>query len=188
MDEPAQRRRPSLTTSRRSKSLVGRSRTLRTIFRILRDDGPLAFWQGVVPALILVVNPVIQYTVFERLKAYIQRFTKLTPWHFLLLGALSKLVATGITYPYIVVKSRMQLRQSKDPNLRYASVMDGFRKILRQEGVEGLYRGIFGKLLQSVLTAAFLFYSKERLYHVTTVLMVALGWKRVQDTHLYAVK
>ena len=41
---------------------------LQTIQHILATDGPLGFMRGVGPALVLVVNPVIQYTVFEQLK------------------------------------------------------------------------------------------------------------------------
>jgi adenine nucleotide transporter 17 len=62
-------------------------------------------------------------------------------------------------------------------------VMDGFRKIVKYEGVAGLYKGIFSKLLQSVLTAAFLFYYKEALYKYAVILLIVLGArpsKRVQ--------
>ena len=41
---------------------------LQTIQHILATDGPLGFARGVGPALALVINPVIQYTVFEQLK------------------------------------------------------------------------------------------------------------------------
>jgi adenine nucleotide transporter 17 len=51
--------------------------------------------------------------------------------------------------------------------------LDGFRKIIKYEGsttslivgVSGLYKGIEAKLLQSVLTSAFLFASKEELFN-----------------------
>ena len=76
------------------------------------------------------------------------------------------------TYPYIVVKSRMQLRQGTDQRTRYNSVMDGFRKILQHEGVNGLYKGISSKLLQSVLTAAILFSAKEEFYNYAVWVLV----------------
>lgn len=41
---------------------------IETIQYILRKDGVTAFWRGIGPALVLVINPVIQYTVFEQLK------------------------------------------------------------------------------------------------------------------------
>lgn len=66
-----------------------------------------AFWRGIGPALILVINPIIQYTAFEQLKNFLlaRRTSKsqvagaaaaaaavtLTDWDFFILGALSKL-------------------------------------------------------------------------------------------------
>lgn len=75
------------------------------IEKILSKDGPAGFWRGIRPALALVINPVIQYTVFEQLKNALiasrmarlpkgQRGTALsmlTDWDFFILGAFSKL-------------------------------------------------------------------------------------------------
>ena len=44
---------------------------LETIQFILRKGGISAFWRGIGPALILVANPVLQYTFFEQLKNYL---------------------------------------------------------------------------------------------------------------------
>ncbi|KAG2013693.1 mitochondrial carrier protein RIM2 [Coprinopsis cinerea AmutBmut pab1-1] len=77
-----------------------------TAKNIIAKDGIAAFWRGIGPALILVINPIIQYTVFEQLKNFLiaRRTTRLraaggaaaavaalTDWDFFLLGALSKL-------------------------------------------------------------------------------------------------
>jgi adenine nucleotide transporter 17 len=78
-------------------------------------------------------------------------------------------------YPYIVVKSRMQLKAGTDDATRYNSVSDGFSKILANEGVAGFYKGIESKLLQSILTSAFLFMSKEILFSYAVRLLVLLG-------------
>ena len=79
-----------------------------TIQHILATDGPLGFMRGVGPALVLVINPVIQYTVFEQLKnTLVTRRTLasraaggaaaatavLTDLDFFFLGALSKFSA-----------------------------------------------------------------------------------------------
>ncbi|CAG8444968.1 8385_t:CDS:10 [Ambispora gerdemannii] len=133
--------------SEEESTIPKRLGTLATILKILEKDGFSAFWAGVMPAFILVANPIIQYTVFEQLKARLQKTKKLGNLDFFLLGALSKLVATVITYPYM---------QSHDSNTRYDSTLDGIRKILYHEGIKGLYKGVNSKLIQSVLTAAFL--------------------------------
>ncbi|TFK92846.1 mitochondrial carrier [Polyporus arcularius HHB13444] len=152
---------------------------LQTIQHILRKDGITAFWRGLGPALVLVINPIIQYTVFEQLKNFLvtgrtaklrasgakNAVAVLTDWDYFLLGALSKLVATSSTYPYIVVKSRLQAGQAHAQ--RYKSALDGVLTILREEGVEGLYRGVGSKLAQSVLTAAILFAGQRRIYELT---------------------
>jgi len=152
--------------------------TINTILKIINEDGIKGLWQGVVPALILVINPIIQYTIFEQMKARIEKFKKLGNLDFFLLGAISKLVATGSTYPYIVIKSRMQLRQTD--NARYKNTWDGLQKIIANEGYSGLYKGITSKLLQSVLTAAFLFMYKEALFKLTVKFLTLMKIKNVQ--------
>ncbi len=64
-----------------------------------------------------------------------------------------------------VVKSRLQAGQASA--LKYKSSLDGLLTIIREEGLEGLYKGIGSKLIQSVLTAAILFASQRRIYEIT---------------------
>ncbi|KAL4081827.1 mitochondrial carrier domain-containing protein [Scleroderma yunnanense] len=155
---------------------------IETIRNILSKDGVAGFWRGIGPALVLVINPVIQYTAFEQLKNILVKsrtaklrarglskaVAALSDWDYFFLGALSKLIATGVTYPYIVVKSRLQAGQSQ-----YRSSLHGLLTILKQEGIQGLYKGIGSKLVQSVLTAAILFAGQRRIYELT---------KKVGDT------
>lgn len=68
---------------------------------ILKKEGIAGLYSGVGAALVLVINPIIQYTVFEQVKNKVSKFKTLSNFDFFLLGALSKLVATGITYPYM---------------------------------------------------------------------------------------
>ncbi|KAF8655306.1 hypothetical protein AX16_003203 [Volvariella volvacea WC 439] len=158
---------------------------LQTVKDIASKDGMSAFWRGIGPALVLVVNPVLQYTVFEQLKNYliVRRTNRLralgkantaailTDWDFFLLGALSKLVATSVTYPYIVIKSRLQAGNASA--LKYKSSLDGLLTIIKEEGAEGLYKGIGSKLTQSVLTAAILFAGQKRIYEVIKKTLVS---------------
>jgi solute carrier family 25 (peroxisomal adenine nucleotide transporter), member 17 len=75
---------------------------MRILLDIIKTEGFGALWSGVVPALVLVINPIIQYTVFEQLKNVVERKrgSRLRPNDAFILGALGKLLATGITYPY----------------------------------------------------------------------------------------
>ncbi|GAA6021851.1 hypothetical protein JCM10207_004518 [Rhodosporidiobolus poonsookiae] len=162
---------PAAGTS--GKAVVERRRgILQTILDILRTDGLGGFFHGLGPALMLVSNPILQYTLFEQLKNFlIRRRSKgkagvpLTDLDFFLLGAVTKLFATSVTYPYLTVKARMQAGNAEGKS--YSSSLDGLRKIISQEGPQGLYKGIAPKLTQSVATAALLFLAKEKIYHAT---------------------
>ncbi len=74
-----------------------------TAAKIYKEEGLKGFFKGVIPALVLVINPVIQFTAFERLKVVVEKTRTLTTFDFFVLGALSKLLATGLTYPYMCV-------------------------------------------------------------------------------------
>lgn len=137
--------------------------TLSTFLKIIREDGPARLFAGVLPALVLVINPILQYTIFEQLKQVLERRRKVTARDSFLLGALGKLAATSITYPYITVKSRAHVATGEGREGMTASL----KRIVREEGVSGLYGGIAPKVTQSVLTAAFLFAFKDILYDAT---------------------
>lgn len=147
--------------------------TLAMMLQIVKDDGVLALFKGLKPALILVTNPIIQYTVFEQLKNMIlglqgnQNAILAPSWAFLL-GAVGKLIATGVTYPYITLKTRKHMEGDKNLKTKAETAGKSEAKvsaieIIKKEGISGLYRGIGYKLVQSILTAAFLFYFKEGL-------------------------
>jgi len=149
-----------------------------TMKYIIRKDGVIALWRGIGPALVLVVNPILQYTLFEQLKNLILARRKLrilsmggatsatlSDMDFFWLGAISKLLATSTTYPYIVLKSRLQAGHIGAS--KYRSSLNGILTVIQEEGFRGLYRGIGSKLIQSVLTAAILFACQRRLYELT---------------------
>ncbi|KAL3418684.1 peroxisomal membrane protein Pmp47b [Phlyctema vagabunda] len=112
--------------------------TIGTLLALIKEEGPQALFAGVVPALVLVINPILQYTIFEQLKNVLEKKKRITPTVAFLLGALGKLFATSITYPYITVKSRMHVagREGGKENM-----VEGMRRIKREEGLVGFYKG-----------------------------------------------
>ncbi|KAI1213682.1 mitochondrial carrier [Annulohypoxylon truncatum] len=150
--------------------------TIGTLMALLRDEGPQALFRGVVPALVLVINPILQYTLFEQLKNAYERRRKhnVTPTVAFFLGAIGKLFATSITYPYITVKSQMHVA---DDGEKREGMTQAIRRVIKEEGYAGLYKGIGPKVTQSVLTAAFLFAFKDVLYEQTIKLRGAVARK-----------
>lgn len=132
--------------------------------KLFKTDGPTALFAGVLPALVLVINPILQYTIFEQLKDVLEKRRRVTPRDAFFLGALGKLLATSITYPYITVKSRMHVASRDVPR---DGMMRSLKRVVREEGWSGLYKGIVPKVTQSVITAAFLFAFKDALYEMS---------------------
>lgn len=110
--------------------------TIGTLLAIIKDEGFMRLFAGVLPALVLVINPILQYTIFEQLKQYLEKRRRVTPKDSFYLGALGKLAATSITYPYITVKSRAHVAGGQKEGM-----FDSFSRILREEGWAGLYGG-----------------------------------------------
>lgn len=148
--------------------------TFKALVNIVEQDGVGALFAGVLPALVLVINPIIQYTIFEQIKNIIiakdgpKAFTAVKAFF---IGAFGKLIATSLTYPYITLKSRMHIKRKKlnidnqqQDEEKQLSMIQEIRKIVKEEGLEGLYAGLAVKLTQSIATAAFLFYFKEELF------------------------
>ncbi|OTA28490.1 hypothetical protein BTJ68_10184 [Hortaea werneckii EXF-2000] len=138
--------------------------TISTFLKIVREEGFLRLFAGVLPALVLVINPILQYTIFEQLKQLLEKRRKVGATDSFLLGAIGKLAATSITYPYITVKSRAHVASGEGSK---EGMTASLKRIVREEGVSGLYGGIGPKVTQSVLTAAFLFAFKDVLYDMT---------------------
>ena len=108
----------------------------------------------------------VQFGVYEALK---QRFPASSSqggggggggladqsFRFFLFGAVSKAVATSATYPYQVIKSRLQQRLVNGlPH--YEGFFDCVQQIVKNEGLGGFYKGFVANLLrvapQSALT------------------------------------
>jgi len=112
--------------------------TLGTFAKIIKEEGFFRLFAGVMPALVLVINPILQYTLFEQMKNVVEKKRRVTPKDSFYLGAAGKLLATSITYPYITVKSRMHVAGKEGPK---QGMFETFNKILREDGWAGLYGG-----------------------------------------------
>lgn len=148
---------------------------------LYKESGVLGFWKGVLPTLIMVSNPSIQFMIYETLlkkltekRAINERGLKhVAATEVFLLGAIAKLGATVVTYPLLVVKSRLQAKQEGGghASLQYAGTLDAVTKMIRFEGLAGFYKGMNTKIVQSVVAAAVLFMIKEELIKAARTLV-----------------
>eukprot|EP01031_Cornospumella_fuschlensis_P036436 gene36436-44199_t len=82
------------------------------------------------------------------------------PFHMqFIAGAVAGISETLVMYPLDVVKTRFQIQTGQG---EYRSVLDCFRKIVRQEGVGTLYRGIIAPILVEAPKRAVKFAANEQ--------------------------
>ncbi|GAB4831862.1 hypothetical protein Ancab_005878 [Ancistrocladus abbreviatus] len=153
------------------------------IQEVYNEAGFWGFWKGVLPTLIMVSNPSIQFMLYETLlkklrerRASIKNASNgvsVTALEIFFLGALAKLGATVVTYPLLVVKSRLQAKQvnSADKRHHYRGTLDAIMKMIHYEGVSRFYKGMSTKIVQSVFAAAILFMVKEELVKAVRLLL-----------------
>lgn len=141
--------------------------------QIISNEGVRALWNGTLPSLILVINPAVQFMIYEAMKRKAGKGgRKISSAEIFVIGAVAKAIATTATYPLQTVQAILRFGQYKGDGKSgiiggisniFALLMDRIKKY----GVVGLYKGLEAKLLQTVLTAALMFVVYEKITAAT---------------------
>ncbi|EGG16420.1 transmembrane protein [Cavenderia fasciculata] len=163
--------RLQLNTTGKPRGMVSQFRT------IVREEGIKGLYNGLVPALILVSNPSIQFVSYEKLKSLWKRQSgstsnRLGGLEIFILALVAKLIAGVTTYPYLLVKSRLQSKSSSESP--YSGTFDAIVKIYESDGLPGFFKGIGSKMIQTVLGASIMFLIKEKIVYYTVFIMFFL--------------
>eukprot|EP00658_Telonema_sp_P-2_P061419 TRINITY_DN50116_c0_g2_i3.p1 TRINITY_DN50116_c0_g2~~TRINITY_DN50116_c0_g2_i3.p1 ORF type:complete len:147 (+),score=40.30 TRINITY_DN50116_c0_g2_i3:335-775(+) len=140
--------------------------------RLLKKEGPQVLFAGISSSVILCANPAIQYMTYERLRLQLLTTGQraLTPGHAFVVGALSKALATVLTYPVQVLQA-----VTREENTQ--GLLTETLSIWNAEGPQGFFKGMGPKLLQTVSNAAIMFMCYEQFLGVAIVLLRVLGKK-----------
>jgi len=126
-------------------------------------EGIMGFYRGWETTFLVSVNPAIQNTVFDQIKAIIllkSKNTGLGYWQSFWLGAFAKAVATIMTYPVTRAKLMIQCnRNDKEPKPASALLSE----IIKDDGVAGLFKGLQPSLYKGVIQSAFMLMVKEQI-------------------------
>ena len=147
--------------------------------QILRTEGMKGFYRGAGISLIGNSHGAVQFAVYEPLKKMWRRYLghesnpsvgieseeeKLGNTATLVISGSAKIVAGTITYPYQVLRSRLQTYDAEE---RFGKGIRGVAgKVWREEGWRGFYKGL-GTNIVRVLPATwvtFLVYENVRYY------------------------
>ncbi|GFP99906.1 peroxisomal adenine nucleotide carrier 1 [Phtheirospermum japonicum] len=178
-------------SSKMQTSEFGKSKGL---WESLSERSWAELFDGLGISLLLTANPSIQYTAFDQLK---QRLLKakmrekrddvtltspeaLSAFSAFVLGAVSKCIATCLTYPAIRCKVMIQSANSDEKNDVKArpesrkTVSGALHAIWEKEGMLGFFKGLQAQILKTVLSSALLLMIKEKIAKSTWVVMLAV--------------
>ncbi|XP_051571622.1 peroxisomal membrane protein PMP34-like isoform X1 [Myxocyprinus asiaticus] len=145
--------------------------------QIIANEGVGTLWNGMLPSLVLVFNPAVQFMFYEAMKRKAGRGgRKISSLKIFLIGAIAKAIATSATYPLQTVQAILRFGQFKSDGK--GGLLGSLRNVvsllmdrIKRHGLLGLYKGLEAKLLQTVLTAALMFVVYEKITAATIKLM-----------------
>ncbi|KAL4570495.1 hypothetical protein LXL04_026151 [Taraxacum kok-saghyz] len=127
------------------------------------EGGALGLFKGFFPTIVREVpGNATMFGVYEALKQYIAGGTDtsgLSRGSLMMAGGLAGGAFWISVYPADVVKSVIQIDDFKNP--KYSGAFDAFKKILKTEGVSGLYKGFGPAMGRSVPANAACFLAYE---------------------------
>ena len=123
---------------------------------IYAKSGLKGFYKGLFVALILVINPTINITIFNALQKMSKRM-QISVLNNFVSGGISKLIATLLTFPLNTIKVNQQGKNSKK------GVLIMILTILMRNGPGGFYKGLSTKIIQSVLHNGIMLHIRENL-------------------------
>jgi hypothetical protein len=85
---------------------------------------------------------------------------------FFISGAVSKGIATVITYPVQVIRTNIMAQKKK--------IGEIVSRILKNKGITGFYTGLPPKLIQSVINSAIMLFLYERLFKINRVIFIMM--------------
>ncbi|KAJ2725900.1 hypothetical protein GGI07_000945 [Coemansia sp. Benny D115] len=134
---------------------------------IMQREGLRGFYKGLGSSLLGVTHVAVQFPLYERLKSYLQpdgEARQLEPSRILVASATSKMVASTVTYPHEVIRTRLQ-NQVVLP-YKYRGILHAVALIYREEGMRAFYRGLSTNLIRTVPASMMTLLTYELLVRV----------------------
>ncbi|KAA0702675.1 Mitochondrial folate transporter/carrier [Triplophysa tibetana] len=119
------------------------------LVKIYTHEGIAGLYRGFVPGLFGTSHGALQFMAYEELKRDYNKYrkmqsdAKLNPLEYITMAALSKIFAVATTYPYQVIRARLQ-----DQHNKYDGALDVIGRTWRNEGLSGFYKGMVPNLIR----------------------------------------
>ncbi|KAI7898683.1 mitochondrial carrier domain-containing protein [Cokeromyces recurvatus] len=134
------------------------------LYKIMKYEGPMALWKGLSPALVMSVpSNVIYFVGYDYLKDIIQpamAISSSTDYSPLVAGAFARTIAVTIISPIELFRTRLQAATAVHD---FKHVMEGVKKMVLQDGLQALWRGLPPTLWRDVPFSAIYWMGYEQI-------------------------
>eukprot|EP00041_Stephanoeca_diplocostata_P040480 m.1639634 g.1639634 ORF g.1639634 m.1639634 type:complete len:311 (-) comp36943_c0_seq1:639-1571(-) len=136
---------------------------------IVAQDGVLGLYRGLLPGTLSSVHGSVQFVVYEELKSWRNERhgqtngDKLPALDYITLAAVSKICATAVTYPFQVMRTRLQ--NNTDGDAAAKSFRKELIRLWQTEGPGAFYRGLPVNILRVLPATCITFLVYENASH-----------------------
>ncbi|XP_019905928.1 solute carrier family 25 member 32a isoform X2 [Esox lucius] len=134
------------------------------LVKIYQHEGIPGLYRGFLPGLVGTSHAALQFMTYEALKRDYNKYRKmpsdamLSPWEYVAMAAVSKIFAVATTYPYQVVRARLQ-----DQHNTYTGIADVISRTWSNEGAVGFYKGMVPNLIRVIPACCITFLVYENI-------------------------
>lgn len=159
---------------------TGKRSFFNTLFDTVSFSGIGGLYKGLTPQLLLTLNPGITNVVRTYMEPRKRVDAKSSAGEDFFIGAGSKAVATTITYPLVVAKIALYMKEhsSKSAELEsegFFGLLKTMLEIIEQEGMLGWYKGLSSQLGSAVLKEAFTNMTRHEITRIIHRVFFALN-------------
>ncbi|XP_051792051.1 mitochondrial folate transporter/carrier isoform X1 [Erpetoichthys calabaricus] len=136
------------------------------LVKIFRQEGIPGLYRGFLPGLLGTSHGALQFMAYEELKKKYNKHrslpldAKLNSFEYITMAGFSKIFAVSATYPYQVVRARLQ-----DQHNNYMGMVDVIRRTWRNEGIYGFYKGMIPNIIKVTPACCITFAVYETVSH-----------------------
>ncbi|KAJ3300671.1 hypothetical protein HK104_008605 [Borealophlyctis nickersoniae] len=158
---------------------------------IVRDEGWTALYKGFGPSLLGISHVAVQFPLYEKMKTWLKAYERkknpnaqdLSASDIFVASSVSKIMASTITYPHEVLRTRLQTQpnithiphnfppdspealahEAAIPRPKYRGIVHAVKVIVKEEGWRAFYKGLSTNLIRTVPASAISLWTYEVL-------------------------
>lgn len=138
---------------------------------IFNNEGAKGFFKGLLPSLILIINPIIQFTIYDSLERLFKGqhpHKNLKNMEIVIMSFVSKFITTVVTYPITTFKTIKMSNSHSSTSNKNISFFD----ILRKHGLMSLYKGFLSKIIGSEVNSIIMMLTFENTRQIIKNILI----------------